>query len=302
MKNKSTFFNKTRSTHLTWLGVLMGTVILFATCYDWTTINQPAQAYTNSTFTVSVVLKPYTGTNFAYDLANYGCFGVLLPDGWTVKDSIPYSSKGIGQNTLLPYDSTGYVIYDAAYAKMYKDSSSVNYVGRTISGWLSGNNVRNYDTPAGYHWWGGKTSKKARIDNLDSISLTVTIHTDNQTGNFNLRYGMGTLDWNVRTPVVEGGMSELKPITILAATKVNTTLKDRVSVYPNPATTVMNIDLGSSTKGDFQLFDLTGRVQLREHLTTRLHTIDVRGFTPGTYFVRLQTDQGDYTQKIIFRK
>ena len=79
MEKKSTSRNKTRLTHLTWMGVLVGSIILFATCYEWALLDQPTEGFTNSSFQVPIVIKQDGVGDFAYDLKNLGCFGVLLP-------------------------------------------------------------------------------------------------------------------------------------------------------------------------------------------------------------------------------
>lgn len=293
--------NRTRLTHLTWLTMLVASIVLFATCYEWT-IDQPTEGFTNSSITVSVVLKPSENGNFAAQLENFGVFGVLLPEGWTVEDSIFFSTEGVNQDEPVePYRDTGWIVYDAEYAQMYEDSAVIDYESRQIEGWTQGDNIRNYTTPEGYYWWGGKSTNTARVANLDSISLTVTIHTDDQTGDFNLQYAMGTLDWWVRTPVVEGGVSELMPITISDNTNVKNYLEGGINVYPNPASNVLHVDAGSISDGEILLLDMTGRVQFRQKLTSRIHTFDISDYATGAYVVKLKTDLGEYSRKVLIK-
>ncbi|KAF5422965.1 MAG: hypothetical protein C5S45_01605 [Candidatus Methanocomedens sp.] len=304
-KKSTTKKNKTLFTQLTWLGVLAVSVVLFATCYEWTTIGQPTEAYTNSSFEVPIVLGVAEGSEGNFNeisLNDYGCFGIMLPEGWTVDDSIAYSVKGVYINEPIgPFDDTGWIIYDVVYAQMYEDSAATDYESRPINGWKG--NVSNYDTPDGYYWWGGLSSDTAFVDNLESISLTITINTDDQTGEFDLRYAMGTLDWEkMRTPIVEGGLSELQTITISEATNVEEYLQREVSVYPNPATDMLNINVGGVREGEIQIIDITGKVHLERTVTSKVNRFDVSGYSPGLYIMKVRTDAGEYSQKVLIRR
>ncbi|KAF5422967.1 MAG: hypothetical protein C5S45_01615, partial [Candidatus Methanocomedens sp.] len=273
-KKSTTRKNKTLLTQLTWLGVLTVSVVLFATCFEWTISDQ--EGYTNSSFDVPVVIKAFETGDFARDLNKVGSFGIMLPEGWTVNDSIGYSSKGVTHNEpVAPYDSTGWVIYDADRAQMYEDSAVVDYEARTNdnpNGWIEGENIINYDTPDGYYWWGGVTSSSVRLDNLDSISLTVTINTDDQTGEFELQFAMGGPygGWWPRNPVLEGGVSELVSVTITESTSVEEYLQREISVYPNPAADMLNINVGGIREGEIQIIDITGKVHMERTLTSKV--------------------------------
>jgi len=254
--------------------------------------------------TVPIVLKPHPDANFVFQGENLGCFGVLLPIGWTVEDSIPYNSKGENhEEPITLYEDTGWIIYNEVYAQMYEDSAAIDYESRIISGWNDEQfeSVRNYSTPEGYYWWGGLTSDTTRVGHLDSITLTVTIHTDDQIGDFELQYAMGTLDYWPRTPVVEGGLSDLMPITISYNTGVNMYLESQISVYPNPAVNVVTVDLGNVRSGDIQLIDMIGRIRYERQIHSSQQVIEVSDLPAGTYLLRVSTEDGDYTQKVLVR-
>ena len=304
MEKDSSNKMKTRLTRLKWMSALMAAGFLLATCYEWVLVDQPAEGSPNSTITVPIVLKPHPAGNFAYHARDYGCFGVLLPIGWTVEDSIPFSSKGeTHAEPVEPYDDTGWIIYDEVYAQMYDDSAVIDYESRIVDNWNDKQfeSVRNYSTPEGYYWWGGLTSDKVRVSWLDSIMLTVTIHTDDQTGDFQLQYAMGTLDYWPRTPVVEGGLSELMPITISDNTGVNEYLENQISVYPNPAENILTVDLGNVQSGDIQLIDLRGRIHIEQEINSGQHLIGVSELSAGTYLLRVSTMEGEYSKKVIVR-
>lgn len=65
-----------------------------------------------------------------------------------------------------------------------------------------------------------------------------------------------------------------------------------ISIYPNPATTVLN--LSSTEMMDFTvcITDVTGRVILREKVLDSFYPVDVSSLTSGIYLLRLETPEG----------
>jgi hypothetical protein len=282
MEKKSTSRkNKTIFTHLTWLGVLAASIILFATCYEWALIGQPTEATSNSSIDVPIVIKQDGEGDFAHDLDDLGCFGVLLPDGWTVDDSIEYSVKGVYQNEPVgPYNDTGWVIHSMDQSQMYEDS-----VG---------------PAPEGYYWWGGLSSDTAHVDNLDSISLTITINVGDTTGEFTITYAFGTLDFWERNPVAL--ISDPMDLTVTAPTNVARYLEGEISVYPNPVSDILSVNVGGITHGEIRLYDIAGRLQMERTINSKVNRFDISQYPSGPYILKVRTDQGDYTQKILLRK
>jgi len=75
--------------------VLISSLLLLTGCYEFESINQPDYANPNSTFDVPITVKIEGGAD---DITPY--FGILLPNGWSVGDSISYSGSLDG--TLIP--------------------------------------------------------------------------------------------------------------------------------------------------------------------------------------------------------
>lgn len=282
MTKKSTQKNrKTRITHLSWVGVLIASLILFVTCYEFTTLDQPEQGFTNTAFEVPVVIKQDGEADFNFDLNDLGCFGVQLPEGWTVKDSIYYSVKGtyVELDPFQPFEYNGYIIQNDDYNQMYEDS------------------VGSKD---GYYWWGGLSSDTAYVDNLDSISLTLTIIPDDQVGEYELQYAMGTLDDWSRHPVAV--ISDFMPITISDNTNIKNYLEEQVSIYPIPANNVLNVDVGNISRGDIQLFDIAGKLQKEIQFNSGVNKINVNDYESGVYILKVRTSAGEYSQRVFITK
>jgi hypothetical protein len=83
--------------------------------------------------------------------------------------------------------------------------------------------------------------------------------------------------------------------------------KGDVVIYPNPATSFVNIDLKASQRTAYtvQLMDMSGRVVLQNANTAVSginHTgLDVSGMPKGIYFLRISSTTGSYVQKLIIR-
>lgn len=77
-------------------------------------------------------------------------------------------------------------------------------------------------------------------------------------------------------------------------------LKD-VSVYPNPAETVLNISLPESFDGvgTIEMMDATGKLVRTEQTSTKLNTIDVSGLSNGIYLLNITSENGRYSQRIV---
>jgi hypothetical protein len=278
MERKSTSKKiKTRLVHFSWLGALIIAALVFTRCYEWTTIDQPDTAAPNSSFDVRLVMKPTESSDFGFDLFDEGVYGIQLPEGWTVKnDSFMYNIKGINNADQTPFQYESYVVYDQFYATMYEDS---------------------IPSDAGYYWWGG-LSDSARVDNLDSIYIEITINTDADEGEFFLQYAIGTLDGDDTYPA--RNISDKVPITI-SAVNVKRYLKKQLNVYPNPASELLNIDLGDIEEGAIQLYNTSGQLKYEESISRSLMTIDISNYPVGTYFLKVSNGKGSYAKKVLIK-
>jgi hypothetical protein len=68
---------------------------------------------------------------------------------------------------------------------------------------------------------------------------------------------------------------------------VNENLAKQISLYPNPANGLLNINTGTLHDVDFQLCDIAGRVLFTQQLTNTTSQVDVSGFASGVYLGRL---------------
>jgi photosystem II stability/assembly factor-like uncharacterized protein len=71
------------------------------------------------------------------------------------------------------------------------------------------------------------------------------------------------------------------------------TTSDPLLVYPNPATSILTIDLGNEDgKKEVAIFDLLGRSIFSQHTEGKKTEIDVSEYTRGLYIIKVQTTLG----------
>ncbi|MBP1650416.1 MAG: peptidase domain protein [Bacteroidetes bacterium] len=77
--------------------------------------------------------------------------------------------------------------------------------------------------------------------------------------------------------------------------------QDKVQVYPNPANSVVNINLaGVKGKSEVSLFDINGRQVMRREVNTANLQLDISTLTPGVYIIRVKNGTKEVsTTKII---
>jgi len=92
--------------------------------------------------------------------------------------------------------------------------------------------------------------------------------------------------------------------TVYFETSINVGIKnyeDYITVYPNPAKDELRIENGELRIENVEIFDIYGRKILHSPLSI-LHSIDVSGLTNGIYFVKIATERGIITKKIVIMK
>jgi hypothetical protein len=74
-------------------------------------------------------------------------------------------------------------------------------------------------------------------------------------------------------------------------------LQSSISVYPNPTTYMVNVDLSQLPQGEYQLYllDLSGKVVYNQSTTATSSQLDMSTFATGTYVLNVQTKG---TQKV----
>jgi len=289
MKTKFTFnilSGSKKTTFLSLAGILFVVSVVFIGCYQFRSINQPSTGYTNSYFDVPIVAERdedpgLTEDDWANTLRNIGLFGVMVPNGWTVDNNIPYTI--ISKNPAL--SNSGLLVYSFAHSKTLQDS-----------------------IPAlpGYHWWGATTNQIAELTSLDSLYFTPRIKTDGQTGTFYLRYAIGDKDYWDRNPADQynygGGLSEPIEITITSGVGLNELLsKANIAVYPNPTEGSLNVNFQGykSEVITMNIYNSQGQLVLSDEILKSSNEYNLSSLPKGTYIVDLKCGTSKSSSKLI---
>jgi hypothetical protein len=77
-----------------------------------------------------------------------------------------------------------------------------------------------------------------------------------------------------------------------------------LSVYPNPASDVLNINIDNKagTVNSYRVIDITGRVVAESNANSNSFAIDVNGVNPGLYFVQVILNNGNVATKRVVIK
>jgi hypothetical protein len=86
----------------------------------------------------------------------------------------------------------------------------------------------------------------------------------------------------------EGMMGQFIVVETETPTSIETMETDIFSVYPNPTTGVIQINLKNDKYKEVLIMDLSGRVMFERPLTEIKTTIDVSKLSSGIYFVKVQ--------------
>ena len=259
---------------------LFAVSVIFVGCYEFRSIYQPEQAYINNYFDVQIVAQEDAddGNDWSVDgLQNIGYFGVMLPDGWSVKDSIVYTIVSTDEATT----NTGFLVFSADVSQTYEDS------------------IPSID---GYHWWGSLTDRNADMYMFDSLYFSPRIMTGAEAGEFHLRYAIGDADYWDRNP--NEVISEPLPITIIDDTGINEMLSSaNISLYPNPTSDVLSIDFNAymSETVSMKITDLSGKIHMSKILQQSKNSIDVSRLADGMYVVQLSSGARSYSTKIMLK-
>ncbi len=72
-----------------------------------------------------------------------------------------------------------------------------------------------------------------------------------------------------------------------------------LSIYPNPTTNVLNINLGDYNNAQIQVLDITGKTIFNTNTTNTTNSINVSSFNKGVYFIKITTNNKTITKQFV---
>lgn len=261
--------------------LFLGIILITVGCYEWKSIVQPETANPNSSFEVKMTLqRPASEEPSPDPISAFAYLGIMLPDGWTVKDTIVFEK--LGQTAEQTVKDT--VVFNAEHA--------ANLTADTIK------------IPAGYHWWAAKSLRPIEMIGFTTATLNATILTGAALGTFKLKYVLGDNEGLLpRFPYSDRAISAFIPITIENPNSVKDLWqKENWQVYPNPSygsVYVEQSELSGAVK--MKVYDLTGRVLKQEVLRQTNTMVSLQSLPKGNYIIALEKD-GVIKSKTIMLK
>jgi len=272
-----------RKEYLLFAGIL--TLLFVFGCYEFKTVDQPTEGVSNSSFDVNIVMTEDDDASNDWtaeggDLTRTGLIGILLPEGWTIENNIAMhveasdsidNGDGTWSYANDNHDADYTIIYNADQTQMLNDSTAT--------------------PPTGYYWWGGISSTPVDMSYFDSLYFTVTVNTDDKTGEFFMQYAVGDVDYEGRMPYDPNVITDPLPITISGGTAAPSVLSEKaLSLYPVPSNGYLSVELNSfnGTPVDITVYDMRGGEMLRQQLNSAKTTLDLTELRAGTYLLRMK--------------
>lgn len=255
------------------------TFLFLAGCYEFTHVGQPEEAHTNSYFDVELIAHEDDGDNdwTVDDLQDIGLFGAMIPEGWTVEDSIYFQI--VSTDTTLNND--GYLVHDEDQSQMLEDS-----IG----------------SDEGYYWWGASTTEEVDMSYFDSLYFSPRILTDDQEGTFYLRYAIGDPDYWDRYPADD--VTDPQPIEIIDASGISEAKRNAFKAYPNPTSGKFFLNAPGNDYGDYALevYSLSGKMVQRFRNVNKRSAIDISDHDRGIYILKMYNENEIIgSERIILR-
>jgi uncharacterized protein YceK len=261
-------YNSSKLTRNIFIAFIFAFFMVAGGCYTIAYIIQPTEVTPNSSFDVKICVKP--DENWASDELNvgYGILGILLPKGWTVKDSARYLSA-VPQNF---YASKGFFCYNNDVVSFLKNAMP--------------------DPPSGYYWWGAKSTSMISLTYFDSGYVNVTIKTDAKIGEFNVKYVLGDdNEWNKSfeyNPYTLITKSEFIPVRVgITTNNESVPLDAEWEVYPNPATNQVTFTWNNYfEKLNLKIYQVTGACVSEKEINSN-ETVSLGNIPKGMYLYQL---------------
>ncbi|UGS23597.1 S8 family serine peptidase [Flavobacterium channae] len=91
---------------------------------------------------------------------------------------------------------------------------------------------------------------------------------------------------------------------VTASLSSNDNVLNSLTVYPNPAKGIVNIDLAGAVTGDttYELFDVQGRKVITKVSSNNIETLNVENLSDGIYMLSIQNGSAKTTKKVVINK
>ena len=78
--------------------------------------------------------------------------------------------------------------------------------------------------------------------------------------------------------------------------------KKTLNMYPNPSNDLLNIDLKNDQLQKIELYSITGQLIFEKDLNTNFYALNIDNYSPGNYFLRVYSQNGDVVNSKFIKK
>ena len=171
------------------------------------------------------------------------------------------------------------------------------------------NNITNFDIP-------NQVGEEIINDTEHTVTLDVEAGTDVsdivptiEISNLATIDPASGISQNFTTPVeytvtAENGDEQIWTITVIVLpTNINNISQNNFTIYPNPSNGIFTINSEQLTNNNEQLTitDITGKTIKQFTINKEQLTIDISEQSAGIYFIKIKTETGIYTDKLIIQ-
>jgi hypothetical protein len=203
----------------------------------------------------------------------------------------PTATDNCGGMVTVSNDAVFPITADATVTWTYEDENGntstqtqevlISGVDATVT--VSGATITANNTNTGVTYqWVDCDNANAPISGATSVSFTATA------------------DGNYAVEVTEDGCTETSACTLIDLSNVTVLTADLIKVYPNPATSVLNIE--TTTEGTVGFYDVSGKLIFTQNVIAGTNEMNVDQLATGTYTLRLTTANGIQTIRLVITK
>ena len=80
---------------------------------------------------------------------------------------------------------------------------------------------------------------------------------------------------------------------------INNFSETQISIYPNPTSGKVNIELPKGEVLQFTLTDMLGNIVLQKENISEKFIFDTKKISKGTYLIKLESVKGKYSRKLL---
>lgn len=133
------------------------------------------------------------------------------------------------------------------------------------------------------------------IDGADNTSVMSLLDASSSANNGTLNgFALtgSSSNWASGSPVVTGS-------TCATLNTNSFEVGSSIKMYPNPANSILFIEVAQLSNAKLQVLDITGKVLMNKDLNNNSNTVDINHLTAGLYLFRVTSNEGTSTNKII---